>query len=112
MTSNDSHGRDAVVGAIEYGISHLSTFGSVVALVATAALVTWVIGLLIVLRGSRPDQRSEIIYAYAHCNPLCTSDRTPRLEARAQHLRAGETVQQTMAAGQITRDRREIVARS
>lgn len=59
-----------VVGAIEYGISHLSTFGSVVALVAGGALVAWVIGLLIVLRGSEPDERSEIIHAYAHCNPL------------------------------------------
>jgi hypothetical protein len=59
-----------VVGAIEYGISRLSTFGSVVALVAGGALVAWVIGLLIVLRGSEPDERSEIIHAYAHCNPL------------------------------------------
>jgi hypothetical protein len=59
-----------VVGTIEYGISHLSTFGSVVALVAGGALVTWLIGLLIVLRGSEPDERSEIIHAYAHCNPL------------------------------------------
>ena len=58
------------VGAIEYAISRLSTFGSVVALVAGAALVAWVIGLLIVLRGSEPDERSEIIHAYAHCNPL------------------------------------------
>jgi hypothetical protein len=56
--------------AIEYGISRLSTFGSVVALVAGGALVAWVIGLLIVLRGSEPDKRSEIIHAYAHCNPL------------------------------------------
>jgi hypothetical protein len=59
-----------MVGAIEYGISRLSTFGSAVALVAGGALVAWVIGLLIVLRGSEPDERSEIIYAYAHCNPL------------------------------------------
>jgi len=58
------------VDAIEHGISHLSTFGSVVALVAAGALVAWVIGLLIVLRGSEPDERSEIIHAYAHCNPL------------------------------------------
>jgi hypothetical protein len=40
------------------------------ALVAGGALVAWVIGLLIVLRGSEPDERSEIIQAYAHCNPL------------------------------------------
>ena len=59
-----------VMGAIDYGISRLTTFGSVVALVAAAALVAWVIGLLIVLRGSEPDERSEIIHAYAHCNPL------------------------------------------
>src|ERR687893_429589 len=59
-----------VVGTIEYGISHLSTFGSIVALVAGAALIAWIIGLLIVLRGSEPDERSEIIHAYAHCNPL------------------------------------------
>ena len=59
-----------MVGAIEYGISHLSTFGSVVALVAGAALVTWVIGLLIAVQGSEPDERSESIHAYAHCNPL------------------------------------------
>jgi hypothetical protein len=59
-----------VVSAIEYGISRLSTFGSVVALVAGAALLAWVIGLLIVLRGSEPDERSKIIHAYAHCNPL------------------------------------------
>ena len=42
--------RMPVVGAIEYVISRLSTFVSVVALVAGAALVAWVIGLLIVLR--------------------------------------------------------------
>jgi hypothetical protein len=59
-----------VVAAIEYVISHLSTFGSLVALVAAGALVAWIIGLLIVLRGSEPDERSEIIHAYAHCNPL------------------------------------------
>ena len=59
-----------VVGAIEYVISRLSTFGSVAALVAGGTLVAWVIGLLIVLRGSEPDERSEIIHAYAHCNPL------------------------------------------
>lgn len=58
------------MGTIEYGISHLSTFGSVAALVAGGALIAWVIGLLIVLRGSEPDERSEIIHAYAHCNPL------------------------------------------
>ncbi len=58
------------VSAIEYVISRLSTFGSVVALVAGAALIAWVIGLLIILRGSEPDERSEIIHAYAHCNPL------------------------------------------
>ena len=59
-----------VVGAIEYVISRLSTFGSVAALVAGGTLVAWVIGLLIVLRGSEPDERSEIIHVYAHCNPL------------------------------------------
>jgi hypothetical protein len=59
-----------VVGAIEEGISRLSTFGSVVSLVAGGALLAWIIGLLIVLRGTEPDERSEIIYAYAHCNPL------------------------------------------
>lgn len=58
------------VGAIEYGISRLSTFSSVVALVAGGVLVAWVIGLLIILRGSKPDERSVIIYAYAHCNPI------------------------------------------
>jgi hypothetical protein len=62
--------RTPVVGAIEDGISRLSTFGNVVALVAGGALLAWVIGLLIVLRGTEPDQRSEIIHAYAHCNPL------------------------------------------
>jgi hypothetical protein len=55
---------------IEDGISRLSTLGSVAALVTAAALVAWVIGLLIVLRGSKPDERSEIIRAYAHCHPL------------------------------------------
>jgi hypothetical protein len=59
-----------VLGAIEDGISRLSTFGNVAALAAGAALLAWVIGLLIVLRGTEPDQRSEIIHAYAHCNPL------------------------------------------
>jgi hypothetical protein len=59
-----------VVGAIEDGISRFSTFGSVVALVAGGALLAWVIGLLIVLRGTEPDERSEIIHAYANCNPL------------------------------------------
>jgi hypothetical protein len=58
------------VGAIDYGISRLWTFTSVMALVAGGALVAWVIGLLIVLRGSEPDERSEIIQANAHCNPL------------------------------------------
>jgi hypothetical protein len=53
------------VGAIDYGISRLSTFTSVMALAAGGALVAWVIGLLIVLRGSEPDERSEIIQAQA-----------------------------------------------
>jgi hypothetical protein len=83
-----------VVGAIEYGISHLSTFGSVIALVAAGALVAWVIGLLIVLWGSEPDERSEIIHAYAHCNPLVYLRRNtaPRGEGPARaHARGGTT---------------------
>lgn len=73
------------MGAIEHGISRLSTFGSVVALVAAAALVAWIIGLLIVLRGSEPDERPEIIHAYAHCNPLVylRQNTTPRGEGSA-----------------------------
>jgi hypothetical protein len=74
------------VDAIKHGISHLSTFGSVVALVAAGALVAWLIGLLIVLRGSEPDERSEIIHAYAHCNPLVYLRRNtaPQGEASAR----------------------------
>jgi hypothetical protein len=88
MSSHDSHERIPLVGAIEYGISHLSAFGSVVALVAGAALATWVIGLLIVLRGSEPDERSEIIHAYAHCNTLVYLRRNtaPRSEFSALAL--------------------------
>jgi len=59
-----------MVGAIEDGISRLSTFGSVVALVAGTDLVAWVIGLMHVVRGSEPDERSEINHAYTRCNPL------------------------------------------
>lgn len=82
-----------VVGAIEYVISRLSTFGSVVALVAGGALVAWVIGLLIVLRGSEPNERSEIIHAYAHCNPLVYLRRntTPRGEGSALARAKGGT---------------------
>lgn len=58
------------MGGIERGISGLSAFGGAVALVGGAALVVWLIGLLIVLRGSEPAQRSEIIRAYALCHPL------------------------------------------
>lgn len=81
------------MGAIEHGIFHLSTFGSVVALVAGAALVTWVIGLVIVLRGSEPDERSEIIHAYAHCNPLVYLRRhtTPRGESSTPARAKGHT---------------------
>jgi hypothetical protein len=81
------------VGAIEYGISRLSTFDSVVVLVAGAALVAWVIGLLIVLRGSEPDERSEIIHAYAHCNPLVYLQRNtaPRGENSAPARAKGHT---------------------
>jgi hypothetical protein len=83
--------RMPAVGAIEYGISRLSTFGSVVALVAGAALVAWVIGLLIVLRGSEPNERSEIIHAYAHCNPLVYLQRNtaPRGEKLGTCAREG-----------------------
>lgn len=49
--------QDSGMCAIAYGISRLSTFGSVVAFVAGGTLVAWVIGLLIVLRGSEPDER-------------------------------------------------------
>jgi hypothetical protein len=66
----DPAAQDSSMCPIDDGISRLSTFGSVAALVAAAALVAWIIGLLIVLRGSKPDQRSEIIHAYAHCHPL------------------------------------------
>jgi hypothetical protein len=58
------------VGAIEYGISRLSTFTRIMALVTGGALVAWVIALLIVLPGSEPDEHSEIIPAYTHCDPL------------------------------------------
>lgn len=71
---------------IDDGISHLSTFGSVAALVATATLVAWIIGLLIILRGSQPDQRSEIIHAYAHCHPLGYLRRNTAPETKTQHL--------------------------
>ena len=74
-----------VMGAIEYGISRLLTFGSVMALVAGGALVAWIIGLLIVLWGREPDNRSDIIHAYAHCNPLgyLRRNTTPRGEVPA-----------------------------
>jgi hypothetical protein len=101
-----------VVGAIEDGISRLSTFGSVVALVAAGALLAWVIGLLIVLRGTEPDERSEIIMRMRTVIRLCISDGTPRLKARARHLRMRRAIQQTVAARQITKGQREIVARS
>lgn len=83
-----------VVGTIEYGISRLSTFGIVMALVAGGALAAWVIGLLIALRGSEPDERSEIIHAYAHCNPLVylRRDTAPRGEGSAlARARGGPT---------------------
>jgi hypothetical protein len=86
MSSHDSHERMPVVGAIEYGISHLSAFGSIVALVAGAALVAWVIGLLIVLRGSEPDKRSEITHAYARCNPLMYLQRNTALRSEGSAL--------------------------
>jgi hypothetical protein len=79
---------------IDDGISRLSTFGGVTALVATAALVAWIIGLLIVLRGSKPDQRSEIIHAYAHCHPLGYLRRhtAPRREGSALAHTKGGTI--------------------
>jgi hypothetical protein len=85
--------QDSGMCAIDYGISRLSTFGSVVALVAAAALVAWVIGLVIVLRGSEPDERSEIIHAYAHCNPLVYLRRNtaPRGEGSALTRAKGGT---------------------
>jgi hypothetical protein len=43
---------------------------------------------------------------------LCTSNGTPPLEAKTRHLRARRAIQQTVAARQITRGRREIVVRS
>jgi hypothetical protein len=75
-----------VVGALEDGISRLSTFGSTVALVAGGALLAWVIGLLIVLRGTEPDERSEIIHAYAHCNPLVYLRRNTALKGEDSAL--------------------------
>jgi hypothetical protein len=58
------------VGAVEYGMSRLSAFGGVAALIAGGAMVAWLVGLVIVLHGSKPGERSEIIRAYALCNPL------------------------------------------
>ncbi len=88
-TSRHHRQRIPAVGAIEYGISRLSTFISVMALVAGEALVAWVIGLLIVLRGSEPDERSEIIQAYAHCNPLVYL-RNPLVYLRRNTVPGGE----------------------
>jgi hypothetical protein len=78
---------------IDDGISRLSTFGGVAALVAAAALVAWIIGLLIVLRGSKADQRSEIIYAYAHCHPLgyLRRNTAPRSNQHLAHAKGGIT---------------------
>lgn len=93
---------------IENGISRLSTFGSVAALVAAAALVAWIIGLLIVLRGSKPNERSEIIHAYAHCHPLGYLRRNTAPRSEGSALAHTKGVQQTLAVRQITKERREI----
>jgi hypothetical protein len=45
-------------------------FGGVAAWLTFSRLTVWLVGLFIVLRGSKPEERPGIIQAYAMCRPL------------------------------------------
>jgi hypothetical protein len=51
-------------------LAHLDQFVIVTSCLALAGLLVWLIGLLVVLRGSKPGERPAIILAYAVCRPF------------------------------------------
>jgi hypothetical protein len=54
--------------------------GSAMVLVAPLA---WLAGLIIVLRGTKPEQRASLLRAYAECRPaVAPGGRVPRCETR------------------------------
>lgn len=55
-------------------VGRVASFGAVAGLVLLVALLVWLIGLLIVLRGSTPGERAEIIRAYATCHPFASGE--------------------------------------
>jgi hypothetical protein len=54
-------------------LAHLAQFGVVAGGLVVAGLLVWLVGLLVVLRDSKPGERPDIIRAYATCRPF-TSD--------------------------------------
>jgi hypothetical protein len=56
--------------AIETYIGRFSGFTAVAGCIVFTALLVWLVGLMIVLRGSRPKERPDIIRAYAMCQPF------------------------------------------
>jgi hypothetical protein len=71
---------------IDDGISRLSTFSGVAALVAAADLVAWIIGLLIICGEVNPTSVQKSSTRTPTVIRLAISDETPHPEARAQHL--------------------------
>jgi hypothetical protein len=65
-----------------YLAAPLTQFGAIaVCCLAFAGLLVWLAGLLIILRGTKPRERPDIIRAYATCRPFMTMP--PRIGSRS-----------------------------
>ena len=57
------------VNRIETCLNGFTQVSVIAACVALVGLVAWLIGLIIVIRGSTPKDRPDILRAYAVCRP-------------------------------------------
>jgi hypothetical protein len=58
------------MGRAAAGLTHLDQLAVMTTCLALAGLLVWLVGLLVVLRGSKPAERPAIIRAYAACRPF------------------------------------------
>lgn len=59
--------------------------------VAVASMLVWLAGLLIVLRGSRPEDRPRILRAYACCQPRSVRQHRSAGGRPREHLTASSS---------------------
>jgi hypothetical protein len=57
------------VDPLELVLRSLGWVGIATAALGTVALLVWLAGLMIALRGTKPKERDEILRAYGECQP-------------------------------------------